>query len=85
MLDALAGLGLAPRDDTPPELLRQQLNGLYRFELRRLRDAHRAGRILKPDYIPHVLELRKKYWMLSVRVDRWKDLPLGSGDSVSTE
>ncbi len=73
MLEALAGLGLAPRDDTPAELLREQLNGLYRFELRRLRDNHRAGRITKADYIPHVLELRKKYWMLSVRVDKWKD------------
>lgn len=73
MLDALAALGLAPRDDTPPELLREQLNDLYRFELRRLRDRHRAGRISKPDYIPHVLELRKKYWMLSVRLDKWKD------------
>lgn len=73
MLEALASLGLAPRDETPPELLRGQLNGLYRFELRRLRDRHRAGLISKPDYIPHVLELRKKYWMLSVRLDKWKD------------
>ena len=37
-LDALAALGLAPREDTTPELLREQLNDLYRFELRRLRD-----------------------------------------------
>lgn len=73
MLDALAGLGLAPRDDTAPALLRDHLNDLYRFELRRLRDRHRAGLISKADYIPHVLALRKKYWMLSVRADRWKD------------
>jgi hypothetical protein len=73
MLTALAGLGLAPRDDTPPERLRDHLNDLYRFELRRLRDRHRAGDITKADYIPHVLELRKKYWMLSVRVDKWRD------------
>jgi hypothetical protein len=73
MLDALARLGLAPRDETPPELLREHLNDLYRYELRRLRDEHRAGRISKPDYIPHVLELRKKYWMLSVRLDKWKE------------
>jgi hypothetical protein len=72
MLEALARLGLVPRDDTPPELLREQLNDLYRFELRRLRDRHRAGEISKADYIPHVLELRKRYWMLSVRVDKWK-------------
>ena len=74
MLEALAGLGLAPRDETDPALLREQLNGLYRFELRRLRDRHRAGKISKADYIPHVLDLRKKYWMLSVRVDKWKDV-----------
>lgn len=73
MLEALAALGLAPRDDTAPELLREQLNDLYRYELRRLRDRHRAGLISKADYIPYVLELRKKYWMLSVRVERWKD------------
>jgi hypothetical protein len=73
MLDALGALGLAPRDETPPELLREHLNDLYRFELRRLRDRLHAGVVQKPDYIPHVLELRKKYWMLSVRVDRWKD------------
>ena len=74
MLDALAGLGLAPRDDTTPELLREHLNDLYRFELRRLRDSLRAGRVAKADYIGHVLDLRKKYWMLSVRVDKWKDV-----------
>lgn len=74
MLDALAGLGLAPRDETPPELLREQLNDLYRYELRRLRDWLHAGQVQKADYIPHVLELRKKYWMLSVRVDKWKDV-----------
>ena len=73
MIDALAGLGLAPRDETSTELLRDQVNGLYRFELRRLRDNLRAGRIPKADYIGHVLELRRKYWMLSVRVDKWKD------------
>jgi len=73
MLKALGALGLAPRDDTPAELLREQLNDLYRYELRRLRDRLHAGVVQKPDYIPHVLELRKKYWMLSVRVDRWKD------------
>ena len=74
MLEALAGLGLVPREDTAPELLREHINDLYRYELRRLRDWLHAGRVQKADYIPHVLELRKKYWMLSVRVDKWKDV-----------
>ena len=73
MLEALARCGIVPRDETSPEFIREHLNDLYRYELRRLRDNHRAGRISKADYIPHVLELRKKYWMLSVRTDKWKD------------
>ena len=73
MLVALARVGIVPRDETSPEFIREHLNDLYRYELRRLRDNHRAGRISKADYIPHVLELRKKYWMLSVRTDKWKD------------
>lgn len=73
MLEALGRLGVVPREATMPELVREHLNDLYRFELRRLRDRLRAGEIQKPDYIPRVLDLRKRYWMLSVRVDRWKD------------
>lgn len=72
MLDALGRLGLAPREDTPAELLRDQLNDLYRYELRRLRDTLRAGRMEKADYVPRVIELRRKYWPLSVRVDKWR-------------
>lgn len=72
MFDALARLGVVPRDDTTPEFVREYLNDLYRYELRRLRGWLHEGRVQKPDYVPHVLELRRKYWMLSVRVDRWK-------------
>ena len=40
ILDALAGHGLAPRADTAPRALRDAINDLYRYEIRRLRAAH---------------------------------------------
>jgi len=73
VLEQLLLHGVRPTTTTSPEIVYDFVSDLYRYELRRLRDEHRAGRISKPDYIPHVLELRKKYWMLSVRLDKWKD------------
>ena len=37
VLDELARHGLAPTPDTRPELLREQINDLYRIEIRKLR------------------------------------------------
>jgi hypothetical protein len=71
LTDALAGLGLAPSARTEPLLVRDALNGLYRYELRRLRDQLLAGVIARPDYIGVVITLRKKYWPLSMLPDVW--------------
>lgn len=71
VLQALSGHGLAPTSDTPPALVRSALSDLYRYEIRRLRDALLAGRVRKEHYIDHVLDLRRKYWLLSVPVERW--------------
>lgn len=71
-LDALGALGLAPRADTPVELVRDALNDLYRFELRRLRDRHRRGDVPKPQFLEMVVLLRKKYWLLTLPLSGWK-------------
>ena len=71
LTDALGGLGLAPSDRTDPLLVRDALNDLYRFELRRLRDRLLAGAIAKPDYVGIVITLRKKYWPLSMLPEVW--------------
>jgi hypothetical protein len=68
----LATLGLAPTSLTPPALVRDAVNDLYRFELRRLRDAYLAKRIAKPDYLSHVIVLRKKYWPLTLQLPDWE-------------
>jgi hypothetical protein len=71
---ALAAFGLAPRAETPPGLVRGALNGLYRFELRRLRERLRAGTVTKRDYLGLVVGLRRKYWPLTLPVDAWEKI-----------
>jgi hypothetical protein len=71
VLDGLAGHGLKPGGDTPPEFLREAVSELYRYEIRALRAALLAGRVQKAQYVDHVLGLRKKYWLLSVPLQLW--------------
>lgn len=79
LTDALLRLGLAPQPHTPPRLVRDALNDLYRYEIRRLRDVFRAGGAATPNYVDRVIDLRKKYWPLSMQVDVWEEIcqPLG--------
>lgn len=71
-LDALGSLGLAPRPDTPAAFVRDAVNDLYRFELRRLRDHYRAGQVPKPAFLEAVVRLRKRYWVLSLSAANWQ-------------
>ena len=70
-LEVLAGHGLRPGPGTAPALVREALNDLYRYEIRRLRRRLLAGDIAKEDYSDHVMGLRKQYWLLSIPVERW--------------
>jgi hypothetical protein len=71
VLDELVRHGLKPRRDTPPGMLRDAVLDLYKYEIRRLRGELLAGRIRKPDYSGHIIELRKRYWLLSIPVEMW--------------
>jgi hypothetical protein len=71
VLETLSHHGLAPTPGTPPPVVRSALSDLYRYEIRRLRDSLLGGRVRKADYIDRVLDLRRKYWLLSVPVERW--------------
>jgi hypothetical protein len=71
VLAALADHGLRPGADTPVALLREQINDLYRVEIRKLRDRCRAGEFPTTELAPRVVELRKRYVLLSIPIDRW--------------
>lgn len=73
VLDELARHGLSPRPDTPLSLLREQINDLYRIEIRSLRDRCRAGEFPIRDLPRHVVELRRRYVLLSVPLDNWTE------------
>ena len=63
--------GIRPRATTPPELVHEFVSDLYRFELRRLRARQVSGAIPKRAYSTHVVELRKKYILVSIPVRLW--------------
>ena len=71
VLEELAKHGLAPKPDTSPARLREQINDLYRFEIRSLRDRCRAGEFTTRELPARVVELRKRYLLLSIPTDRW--------------
>jgi hypothetical protein len=71
VLEALTRHGLAPRPDTPPRFLRDAINDLYRFEIRRLRRRLLAREFPKSEYVGKVIELRGKYLLLSMPMTEW--------------
>jgi hypothetical protein len=75
VLAALADHGLSPGPDTPLALLREQINDLYRVEIRKLRDRCRAGEFPTTELAPRVVELRKRYMLLSIPLERWLAAP----------
>ena len=72
LLEALLTHGVLPRPDTHPRLVRDYLSDLYRYEIRRLKERRLAGKVSKADYVPQVIELRKKYVALSLMPEQWE-------------
>ena len=73
VLEELARHGLRPGPETSPARLREQINDLYRIEIRKLRDRCRAGEFSPRELPAHVRELRKRYMLLSIPLPHWTD------------
>ena len=71
ILDELGQHGLRPKPETSAARLREQINDLYRFEIRKLRDRCRAGEFPIDDLRKHVVELRSRYILLSIPIENW--------------
>jgi hypothetical protein len=73
VLEELERHGLRPRPETTPARLREQINDLYRIEIRGLRDRCRAGEFSTRELPDRVRELRKRYVLLSIPVHLWTE------------
>ena len=73
VLEELQTHGVRPKPTTPPTLVHEFVSDLYRYELRRLRNRQIRGEIQKRDYATHVVELRRKYLLMSVPVRAWTE------------
>ncbi len=71
VFEELGRFGLRPTPATPPALAKEFMDDLYRHELRTLRARLVAKDIRRAGYSDRVVELRKKYFLLSIRLDLW--------------
>jgi hypothetical protein len=65
VLEQLSLHGIRPTSSTRPEVVHEFVSDLYRFELRRLRDRLVRKDIPKAGYFDRVVELRRKYPLVS--------------------
>jgi hypothetical protein len=73
VLEQLLVHGVIPTPTTPPQLAYDFINDLYRYELRRLRDALVRGAIPKVGYHDRVVALRRKYPLVSLKPQFWTE------------
>jgi hypothetical protein len=71
VLDELAVHGLRPGPDTPPQLLRDAVRDLYKYEIKVLRSRLLAGAFPKDEYAGRVIDLRRRYPLLSIPIQIW--------------
>ena len=67
VLEQLSRHGIRPSSSTRPEVVHEFISDLYRFELRRLRDRLVRKEIPKVGYYDRVVELRRKYPLVSLK------------------
>ena len=71
VLDELWGHGVHPTEHTSPERVHEFVSDLYRHQLRRLRQRLLGREFPKKDYAAHVMTLRKRYRLISMRATEW--------------
>ena len=71
VLEQLLCHGVQPGADTPPQVVFDFVNDLYRYELRRLRESLVRGDIPKAGYYDRVVQLRRKYPLVSFKPESW--------------
>jgi hypothetical protein len=75
VLEQLWRHGVRPTELTPPGLVHEFVSDLYRYEIRRLRERLIRHEFPKQDYAGRVIELRKRYRIISMRPYEWIEDP----------
>ncbi len=71
VLDQLAVHGLCPGPVTPPQVLRNAMRDLYKYEIKALKARLLGKEFPKGEYAGRVIELRRRYPLLSVPMELW--------------
>lgn len=71
ILNALLQHGVRPSESSRPEMVHEFVRDLYRHEIRRLRERLLRGEFPRNRYAGKVIELRKRYWITSIRASEW--------------
>lgn len=71
ILEELERHGLVPAPHTRPQQLRDAVRDLYKYEIRTLKRRFLAREFPKADYAGRVIDLRRRYVLLSIPLDRW--------------
>ena len=66
VLDHLLRHGVRPTDHTPPELVRDYVRDLYKYEIRALRERYIRREFPKLEYSARVDALRRSYPVLAL-------------------
>jgi hypothetical protein len=67
VLDHLLRHGVRPTDHTPPELVRDFVRDLYKYEIRALRERYIRQEFPKREYWHRVDALRRRYPVLALK------------------
>jgi hypothetical protein len=71
VLEELRHHGVAPTGVTDPQLVRDFLSALYRYEIRQLKARLLAGEFRQAEYASRVRALRRGYVLLSIPLETW--------------
>ena len=66
VLEHLLRHGVRPTPRTPPDLVRNFVRDLYKYEIRMLRERYVRGEFAKRDYAERVEALRRRYPVLAL-------------------